>query len=68
VFESRRTRWEGLVERMRGRIGAYRVLSGKAEGKGGYLETPDVDERIVLKWRFFKKLDWEGGNELDLYG
>jgi hypothetical protein len=43
------------------RRGAYRVLVRKSEGKR-YLEDPDIDGRITLRW-FFRKWDvgaWTG--------
>jgi hypothetical protein len=39
-----------------GRVGVYRVLLGRPEGKN-LLEDPAVDGRIILKW-IFKK--WTG--------
>ena len=44
-------------------LGAYRVLSGKAERERNYLEDPGVDGRLVLKCRIIKKfglggMDW----------
>jgi hypothetical protein len=42
------------------RRGAYRALVGKPEGRR-YLQDPDVDGRIILKWifeRFDGGIDW----------
>ena len=41
-------RWTGYVARMGEKIGTYRVLVGKPEGKR-HLEDPGVDGRIILK-------------------
>ena len=47
------------------RRGVYRVLVGKPEGKN-YLEDPEVDGRIILRW-IFRKWDvgvWTGSSWL----
>jgi hypothetical protein len=42
--------------------GAYGILVGRPEGRN-YLEDPDVDGRIILKW-IFKKWDGRAWNGL----
>jgi hypothetical protein len=54
-------RWAGHVARMGEGRGAYSILTGRPGGRS-YLEDPDVDVRILLKW-IFKK--WDGGCGLD---
>jgi hypothetical protein len=47
------------------RRGVYRVLVGKAEGKG-HFGDPGVDGKIILRW-IFRKLDvgvWTGSSWL----
>jgi hypothetical protein len=51
VIKSRRVRWAGHVARMGNRIGAYKVLVGKPEGKRP-LERP--------------RHRWEGNIKMDL--
>jgi len=49
MVKSRRMRWAGHVARMGERIGVYRVLVGKLEGKD-HLKDPSVVGRIILRW------------------
>jgi hypothetical protein len=49
VTKSRRLRWAGHVARMWGRIGAYRVLVGKPEGRRP-LGISSPRWGIILKW------------------
>ena len=51
VIKSRRMRWAGHVARMGERIGAYRVLVRKPEGKRR-LGRPRRNGRIILRWIF----------------
>jgi len=53
VIKWRRMRWSGLVARMGGRRGVYRILVGNPEGKN-QLEDTVVDWRITLRWIFRK--------------
>jgi len=48
---------EGHVARMGERKVAYRILMGKPVGERDHLEDPGVDERIILRWIFWK---WDG--------
>jgi hypothetical protein len=51
VIKSRRTKWARYVARMRERF--KQGLCGKPQGNNN-LETPSIDERIILKWIFKK--------------
>ena len=53
MIKSRRMRWAGLVARMDGRRGVYRVLDGKREGKGPL-------GRPKRRWEDNIKMDVEG--------
>jgi hypothetical protein len=46
------------------RIGVYKVLIGKPEGKN-HLEDPGVDGRIILRW-IFRKWDVGSIDRIDL--
>jgi hypothetical protein len=54
VIKYRRMRCEGLVARMVGRIGAYRVLVGRSDGKRYHLGHLGLYGTIILKWNFKK--------------
>ena len=65
VIKSRRMRWAGQVARICEKIGIYRVLVGKPEGKN-HLGDPGLDGGIILRW-IFRKWDmgvWTGSNWL----
>jgi hypothetical protein len=47
MIKPRRLRLAGYVARMTAKRIAYRILVGKPEGKGPYL---DVGGRIILRW------------------
>jgi len=53
VTKSSIMRWAGHVARMGEKIGVYRVLVGKPEGKN-HFGDPGVDGRIILRWIFRK--------------
>jgi hypothetical protein len=48
VIKSRRMRWVGHMERMKGR-GVYRVLVGRPESKR-HREDLGIGRRITLRW------------------
>jgi hypothetical protein len=47
-------RWAGLVARIVGRIGAYRVLVGRPDGKRNHLGHLGLYGTIILKLNFKK--------------
>ena len=51
-----RMRWVGHVASKRERIGTYKVLVGRPEGRK-HLQDPGIDGRVMLKW-IIKK--WNG--------
>ena len=51
-------RWAGHVARVGGRIGAYRVLVGRIDGKRDHLGHLAFDGTIILRWIFRK---WDVG-------
>jgi len=55
VIKRRERRWAGHVARVGDRMGAYRVLVRKPEGKGP-LERPRRGWEDNIKW-IFKKFD-----------
>ena len=58
VIKSRRMRWAGRVARVGEGRGLYRVLGGGNLRQRDYLEDPDIDSRIILRWIFSK---WDVG-------
>ena len=57
MITSRRKSWAGHVARTGERIGIYKVLMGKPEGKN-HLGDPGIAGRIILRWVFGK---WDVG-------
>ena len=56
--------WAGFEARMGERIGVYRILVGKPEGKDRLVD-PGLDGWIILRWLFRK---WDVGHVLDRAG
>jgi len=66
VVKSRRMRWVGHVARMGERRGATQGFCWGKLRERDYMEDPDVDGRIMLKW-IFRKWDvgiWTGSSWL----
>jgi hypothetical protein len=51
---------DGACNTCGGRIGAYRVLVGRPDGKRDHLVDLGIDETIILKWNVRNRIGRHG--------